>query len=236
MGWLRLDDGFAHHPKIIQLADRELRVWLATLLYCARYRTRGEIRREAFPSVGLDAKLIAKLTRLELLDEGDEEGLWIVHDFELYNPKDPAHAERQARYRARRRDGESDGERDATRDGESDGAERHSNVTRPSRARAGSRARPVPSPESDPLRVTLSGGPTGRKPTTPQQAASPAANGIHRPAVDVARDRIRNIGAELPTNDLAAELRDALGDRYDELTPDDLVELADLHADTQETT
>lgn len=55
--------------------------------------------------------------------------------------------------------------------------------------------------------------------------------GQHRPAYDIALDRVRNIGAEIPTTHLDAELRDALDQRYDELTSDQLVELRDLHAE-----
>ena len=28
MSWLRIDDGFAAHPKIAALSDKDLRVWL----------------------------------------------------------------------------------------------------------------------------------------------------------------------------------------------------------------
>lgn len=67
---------------------------------------------------------------------------------------------------------------------------------------------------------------------TPANAGRTQTNGTgkHRPAYDIALDRVRNVGAELPLNDLNAELRDALDQRYDELTDDNLIELRDLHA------
>jgi hypothetical protein len=64
---------------------------------------------------------------------------------------------------------------------------------------------------------------------TPANAGRASANG-KRPAIDIATDRVRNVGAELPLSDLTAELRDALDQRYNELTSDQLVELRDLHA------
>lgn len=100
MAWLRIDDGFAFHPKIAALSDRELRVWMRLLCYCARHSdpsvdavTRQEV-------VGLTSSVMASLIRLELLDESGSD--WEVHDWEHYAPKDMTGAERQARWRSRR--------------------------------------------------------------------------------------------------------------------------------------
>jgi hypothetical protein len=93
------------------------------------------------------------------------------------------------------------------------------------------RTTPSPTPEREPPRLSLSALSNGaRATTTPPEAPS------SRPARAIAEDYIRNVGAEIPTNDLRASLATLLTTndgrhRFFELTPDDLTELADLHAD-----
>ena len=41
MSWLKLDDGFARHPKVTALTYKDRWTWMAVLCYCARYRTDG---------------------------------------------------------------------------------------------------------------------------------------------------------------------------------------------------
>ncbi|GIV03681.1 MAG: hypothetical protein KatS3mg015_2511 [Fimbriimonadales bacterium] len=41
MAWLRIDDGFAAHPKVTALSLADRWRWLAILCYCARYQTDG---------------------------------------------------------------------------------------------------------------------------------------------------------------------------------------------------
>ncbi len=100
MSWLRIDDGFASHPKIAALSDRELRVWLRLLCYCSRQSdpsvdavTRQEV-------VGLTAAAVRRFADLELLDASGPN--WEIHHWEDYQPKDMTGAERQARWRSRR--------------------------------------------------------------------------------------------------------------------------------------
>jgi len=81
MAWLRLDDGFASHPKIAALSDREYRVWTRLLLYCARYRTEGKVPENALVEIPqLTRQMLQKFRELRLLDPGD-----IVHDWRIYN-------------------------------------------------------------------------------------------------------------------------------------------------------
>lgn len=142
MSWLRLDDGFASHPKVAGLTDREFRVWVRLLLFCARYRTKGFVD---IPVVlaevgGLTRPMLDRLKLRGLLDQSDDPerpGL-IVHDWLEYNDRpdgDYTAAERQARKRAR--DANRDGARDSTRDG-------HRDSDRDSRAGTRARSRPLP--------------------------------------------------------------------------------------------
>src|SRR5438876_149559 len=100
MSWLRLDDGFASHPKIAQLTDREFRIWLRVLCYCARHEdpsvdsvTVGEVP-------GFTQRFATKLEVLSLLDRvGNHHE---IHDWMLFQPRDKTGVDRQARFRARR--------------------------------------------------------------------------------------------------------------------------------------
>ncbi len=103
MAWLRLDDGFTHHPKFEGWPPSRRWAWLEVMEYCARYNTRGRI-----PN---DLSLLPKSTTETLLKQAEEAG-WIdhdpqggrlIHDWPKYNPQDPGKAARQARWRATRR-------------------------------------------------------------------------------------------------------------------------------------
>lgn len=99
MSWLRLDDGFAQHPKVAALSDREFRHWIRLLTWCARYKTGGDVPDYALRELAIGSKVRAAFVELGLLDE-DDEGL-TVHDWEQFNP--PSGAERQKRYRDRKK-------------------------------------------------------------------------------------------------------------------------------------
>ena len=113
MSWLRVDDGFASHPKIAQLSNAEFRVWMRTLCYCARYQdpTIDQVAISEVP--GLTPAVVMKFSGLGLVDPMGN-GLEI-HDWERYQPKDATGAERQARWRAR------NAAIDASRNGASNG-------------------------------------------------------------------------------------------------------------------
>lgn len=100
MSWLRVDDGFADHPKIGKLTDLEFRVWMRTLCYCARYRDPTVDESTVAAVSGLDKKKVEKFTGLGLLDPEGES--CVVHDWLTYAPKDPTNADRQAQWRASR--------------------------------------------------------------------------------------------------------------------------------------
>lgn len=106
MTWVRLDDGFADHPKILELSDRAFRVHVAALCYSARHLTDGKLSVSAQKSLGLTPKISKEL---------ETAGLWKtiaggmeIHDFTVYQPTrakvlEERHkqAERQRRSRER---------------------------------------------------------------------------------------------------------------------------------------
>jgi hypothetical protein len=99
MAWLRIDDGFASHPKLAALTDKQFRVWMRLLCYCAKHRDPSvdEVARREVP--GLDFRAISRFSSLGLLDPQGEE--WEIHDWITYLPKDATNAARQARWRSR---------------------------------------------------------------------------------------------------------------------------------------
>lgn len=87
MTWVRLDDGFADHPKIEAAGPMAAWLHVAALCYCARHLTDGRVpkvkarRLVDIPSPG---KHIAALVAAGLwLDDGDD---YVIHDYLDYQP------------------------------------------------------------------------------------------------------------------------------------------------------
>ena len=93
MTWLKLDDRFPRHPKVLSLSDRAFRAHVSGLCYCAEQLTDGVV----------EAGIVDKRAARELVGAG----LWIempagrhrIHDFLDYNP---SKAEAMARADAKR--------------------------------------------------------------------------------------------------------------------------------------
>lgn len=81
MAWLRLDDGFPDHPKVLELSEAKRWRWVRLLCYCARFETDGVVRPTVLRRLGLQA---SELVALGLLDQDGDE--LRVHDFLEYNP------------------------------------------------------------------------------------------------------------------------------------------------------
>ena len=260
MSWLRLDDGFTKHPKFEGWTIKDRWAWLEVMEYCARYRTRGRIPTDLdlLPRT-VTRQILTKAETAGWATRGDDNALWI-NDWELYNPPDLAPEELDERIVAaltakpdasanevvrmvggRRRDvlealkkhrptGSPTGSH-GSQNGEQGGSGNQAGTG----SRAGTRARTRPVPTTK-LQRSSGDQPLSSNPPPDSATAPPAAHAPTRPAIDVALDRIRNIGAELPPNDLHADITDALGPRAQELDDDDWILLRDLHADLTETT
>jgi hypothetical protein len=133
MAWLRIDDGFAQHPKLEGWTSAQKWALIELFSYCARHRTEGSVPADlALLPRAVTAKVLTLAEESGLLDR-DEYGGLEVHDWKTYNPSDVTAADRMKRMR----------ERNAKRNG-------------PVSPSVTSRARdPVPSPSTtNPLRTT----------------------------------------------------------------------------------
>lgn len=131
--WVKIDDHFDEHPKLMKLGPIGWGVWLASLAYCNRNLTDGFIPREKAESIGgrwrlhvggrvlqlmtSDGKNIDELTTDEVIESMVESGVWTktdggykIHDYEQYQPsketvlaKRKAGADRLARHRDKTR-------------------------------------------------------------------------------------------------------------------------------------
>lgn len=81
MTWIKIDDSFPNHPKVIGLSDRAFRTHITGLCYCGTYLTDGFI-----PFAAVQA--IVKEPEYKPTDELESVGLWkrtesgfIIHDY-----------------------------------------------------------------------------------------------------------------------------------------------------------
>jgi hypothetical protein len=114
MTWVRIDDGFADHPKVVKIGTVALAIHVWAICHCARHLTDGRIAHEDLagcPWVFKRSALRRAIGRLEGTGLWDAcEGGWQVHDYLDYNP-DAASvreerrraAERQRRWRERQK-------------------------------------------------------------------------------------------------------------------------------------
>jgi hypothetical protein len=102
--WVKLDDHFADHPKILGLSDAAYRAYVDGLCYCARYLTDGAIPTAAVKVV---SRRRAKVTA-ELLEAGlwDQNGKGVeVHDYLTYQEPAATVLERRRRDSERKKRG-----------------------------------------------------------------------------------------------------------------------------------
>lgn len=83
MGWVKLDDQFADHPKVEKITDKALRLYIRALCYATRHRTDGLILRQVATRLG-SLKSVGELTAVGLWEE--DKGGYRIHDYLAYNP------------------------------------------------------------------------------------------------------------------------------------------------------
>lgn len=85
MAWLRVDDGFAEHHKILQLTRGERWTWMELLCHVARQNNGGHVSPGVVSTMRhVTPKFIGKCRHVGLIDE-DDTGQLVVHDWAIYN-------------------------------------------------------------------------------------------------------------------------------------------------------
>lgn len=112
MSWIKLDDQWMDHPKIIR-AGRDARdMWLASLTWCAKHLTDGVFPAELLPALAVAAginvancqELATVLVEVCLWESHD--GSYLIHDYLEYNPsKEQVESNKKARSKAGRAGG-----------------------------------------------------------------------------------------------------------------------------------
>lgn len=170
MPWVRLDDGFDDHPKILDLSDQAYRLHVGALCFCARTLTDGFVSEGALRRL-VNGGHVAELVDAGLWEIGD--GGWWIHDFLDYNQSaDQVLEEREkARERQRRARENRRSRTDETSPPDPGHTARHAvtpDVTEPVTHAVSSRApsRPVPSPIPDSSRQSHTATRPDPEPTT----------------------------------------------------------------------
>ena len=112
MAWVRIDDGFAEHPKVLRVGSDAAWLHIAALCHCNRVQTDGVIHAEMLPRLSdkrSPLRLVEKLVAVGMWDVHPDG--WAIHDYLDYQPsKEELAARRQVRAEAGRLGGIRSGE------------------------------------------------------------------------------------------------------------------------------
>lgn len=108
MSWLKIDDKFARHPKVMQLSHIAFRLHVAALCNCADMLTDGRVTER---DVRMLCPVIGAPTWKRYVNELISTGLWTVqahgwsiNDYLDYNPSSIKVKEQRERHAAQQRD------------------------------------------------------------------------------------------------------------------------------------
>lgn len=109
MTWVKIDDSFPNHPKIVGLSDKAFRIHISGLCYCGTYLTDGFIPMTIARTLcDNDFNYIAELCEAGLWKEAMSENGFRIHDYLAHQTsktqveeKRQTVRERQKRYRER---------------------------------------------------------------------------------------------------------------------------------------
>ncbi len=114
MSWVRLDDDFADHPKVLEAGNAAVGLFCRCLAYCAKHMTDGLIPAEVANLFGSPRSIEALVTA----------GLWVqvdggyeVHDFLVYNKSRAQVKEERAKNAERQRRWHQSRDRNAVSNG-----------------------------------------------------------------------------------------------------------------------
>ena len=82
MTWIKIDDSFPDHPKVVGLSDKSFRAYISALCYAGRYLTDGYIPMAIIARfVDEDMSYVSELTQSGLLLEDINKNGFIIHDY-----------------------------------------------------------------------------------------------------------------------------------------------------------
>jgi hypothetical protein len=107
--WVKIDDSFPNHPKIVGLSDKAFRIHISGLCYCGTYLTDGFVPMTiAARFANEDMQYIVELTQAGLWREAPQDNGFHIHDYLAHQTsktqveeKRQTVRERQKRYRER---------------------------------------------------------------------------------------------------------------------------------------
>jgi hypothetical protein len=107
--WVKIDDSFPNHPKIVGLTDKAFRIHISGLCYCGTYLTDGFVPMTiAARFANEDMQYIVELTQAGLWREAPQDNGFHIHDYLAHQTsktqveeKRQTVRERQKRYRER---------------------------------------------------------------------------------------------------------------------------------------
>jgi hypothetical protein len=83
MTWVRIDDGFSEHPKLLRVGLVGMGLQVAALCYCNRNLTDGFIPTEVVPTLQ-GSRMVTKMVAAGLWDVA--EGGYMIHNYDQYQP------------------------------------------------------------------------------------------------------------------------------------------------------
>jgi hypothetical protein len=107
MTWIKIDDSFPNHPKVIGLSDKAFRIHISGLCYCGTYLTDGYVPMTAVAKwADEDMSVVVELVNADLWRDAVQENGFRIHDYlahqtskQQVEDKRGALRERQKRYR-----------------------------------------------------------------------------------------------------------------------------------------
>lgn len=97
MVWFNVDDGFWSHPKVLELPDEAVALWVRAGSYCAKHLTDGQVKAGTLRVLGADQGAATALVLADLWTWDEAGRCWWFHDWARYQrTREQVEAERTA--------------------------------------------------------------------------------------------------------------------------------------------
>lgn len=106
MPWIRFEDNFPEHPKVLAISDKAFRLHVRAIGYCSRHLTDGAVSIAAVRSLvgGLALRLSGELVQARMWTVTDDG--FLIHDYLDYQPsREDTNTRRKADRERKKADG-----------------------------------------------------------------------------------------------------------------------------------